>query len=366
MTDIYDQLPSEEDFGSLPKLALAAFAARCGRRVQHLYRWFGEDAMQAALAFAEDPTASKREEIAQIRGDFIRYIKECDYANWTAAAYAMGAAEDAADVAAKALGSGYTIGSITWSARNVLVATVEAARSARIDLAELCAHINHDFALLSQVSLRDTWNDTTRVPPDFFAVHSIFDIHAEPDGKSIITIAGLINDKLIARCQSDPSQLLSMSPRQFEEFVAELFNGFGFDVELTSRTRDGGRDIVAVSHKIVAVKYLVECKRYARDKKVGVGAVRQLHGVTVSEGATKGILATTSCFTAPAVAYTEKHLWQLEGRNLDGLIQWLNCYQSLQLRRLASFSALAGLGHGQETMHNPAAPADRKASLSGR
>jgi hypothetical protein len=36
--------------------------------------------------------------------------------------------------------------------------------------------------------------------------------------------------------------------RTLEEIVAELFDNFGYEVELTKRTRDGGRDIIAIRH----------------------------------------------------------------------------------------------------------------------
>ena len=47
----------------------------------------------------------------------------------------------------------------------------------------------------------------------------------------------------------DPSQLCEIDRRVFEELVAELFDGFGYAVELTARTRDGGRDMIAVGQK---------------------------------------------------------------------------------------------------------------------
>jgi hypothetical protein len=44
--------------------------------------------------------------------------------------------------------------------------------------------------------------------------------------------------------------LLQMASREFEELVAELWKRFGYEVELTKATRDGGYDVVAVKHGI--------------------------------------------------------------------------------------------------------------------
>lgn len=43
-----------------------------------------------------------------------------------------------------------------------------------------------------------------------------------------------------------PEEMKTMNRRLFEEMIAELFDGFGFKVELTKKTRDGGRDIIAI------------------------------------------------------------------------------------------------------------------------
>lgn len=88
-----------------------------------------------------------------------------------------------------------------------------------------------------------------------------------------------------------------LTPRKFEELVAELFRGKGYDIELTPPTADGGFDIRAVHRQAVGTAMvLIECKRYSQ-KKAGLGVVRGLYGVVESERATRGIIATTSVFT---------------------------------------------------------------------
>lgn len=77
----------------------------------------------------------------------------------------------------------------------------------------------------------------------------------------------------------------------------------GFEVELSKQTRDNGYDILALKNVIglSPVKYLVECKRYAEKRKVGVELIRSFKEVLQTENANKGIIATTSYFTKPAL-----------------------------------------------------------------
>ena len=129
--------------------------------------------------------------------------------------------------------------------------------------------------------------------------------------------------RVLSEARSKPAELFHLSSRQFEELVAEIWKRFGYSVELTAQTRDGGRDIIAVRESEVNVRFLIECKRYARDRKVGVRTVRELYGVKVDECATKAILATTSTFTSGAQELFRRRLWELEPRDFEGVVDWI-------------------------------------------
>jgi hypothetical protein len=164
-----------------------------------------------------------------------------------------------------------------------------------------------------------------------FAVISQFDLDADVDGQNILQVGSFVNAKLIQYFLDHPTDLRTMDSRHFEELIAELFDGFGYLVELTTATRDNGRDVIAIGNETVAKsKYLIECKRYAELNKVGIQPVRSLHGVVTDERATKGIIATTSTFTAPANEFLERNKWTLEGRDFDGVLDWLKAYQKLK------------------------------------
>lgn len=136
-----------------------------------------------------------------------------------------------------------------------------------------------------------------------------------------------INEELVRHLAGHPEQLQGLDPRRFEELVCELFGDFGYEVILTPRSRDGGFDIRAI-HKdsVGTLLYLVECKRYQRDRPVGVEIVRSLYGVAAAERASCGVLATTSYFTRGAKEFAKKAQYQLSLRDFDDLAGWLRTY----------------------------------------
>jgi len=153
-----------------------------------------------------------------------------------------------------------------------------------------------------------------------------FDLLPQEQEPPIIDVAHWVDEALIRRFAANPEQLKVMNRRLFEELIAELFAGFGYEVELTKRTRDGGKDVVAVRHEEVNVRYLIQCKRPDPGNPVGVAAVRELLGVKTSERATKGILATTAHFTLDAQILFQQHQWELDPRDFDAIKEWIDRY----------------------------------------
>ena len=132
-----------------------------------------------------------------------------------------------------------------------------------------------------------------------------------------------MDSALIERLGQSPNDLRTHDRRKFEEVVAELFAGFGYDVELTQRTRDGGKDIVAVRRREISLRFLIECRRPDPGNRVGVSAVRELYGVKCDDGASKAILATTSYFTPDAKLFFGRHKWELEPKDFHDLKEWI-------------------------------------------
>ena len=126
-----------------------------------------------------------------------------------------------------------------------------------------------------------------------------------------------------------PSSILELSSRRFEEVVAELMCDLGYHVELTPATRDGGKDILAyMTTPHGKVLCLVEAKKYRQDRKIGVGLVRQLYGTLIDHDANSAMCVTTSFFSHDARAFQERHEFRLALRDYGHLVEWIQRYGS--------------------------------------
>lgn len=138
----------------------------------------------------------------------------------------------------------------------------------------------------------------------------------------------IVNNELINFLKRNPKLLYKLDPQKFEELVAELLSDMGYVVELTKRTRDGGVDIFATQKTGVGESLLlVDCKRYAPHKHIGVSVVRSLYGITEQFKATMGIIATTSFFSKPAVEFKKQVKHRISLKDYKDIIAWLNNYK---------------------------------------
>jgi restriction system protein len=94
--------------------------------------------------------------------------------------------------------------------------------------------------------------------------------------------------------------LQSVTPRQFEFAIAELFQKLGFTAQVTSEGNDGGIDIFLHREKI---KYVVQCKQYSETNMVGRVEIQQFHSAILHSKAIKGFFVTTSSFNNNAIEY---------------------------------------------------------------
>jgi Holliday junction resolvasome RuvABC ATP-dependent DNA helicase subunit len=126
----------------------------------------------------------------------------------------------------------------------------------------------------------------------------------EEDAKETLAAFGLTARPI--NNVSDPSELDSLSGVEFEKLILSLLQRMGFRAEMTRTTGDGGIDIVANLDKpIIGGRYLIQCKRFA-ESLIGAPVVREFYGAIVADRkAVKGILITTSNFTAQAREFTE-------------------------------------------------------------
>lgn len=143
------------------------------------------------------------------------------------------------------------------------------------------------------------------------------------DTHRILQVADSVNADLLERVARQPSLASDLTPRAFEELVAEMYRRRGFSVELTPLFKDGGVDIWASRHDAFGeLLYLVECKRWAPARPVGVEVVRGLYGVVAAHDASAGVVVTTSGFTRGAVEFRRDRPYRLQLTSLSDLISW--------------------------------------------
>jgi HJR/Mrr/RecB family endonuclease len=134
-----------------------------------------------------------------------------------------------------------------------------------------------------------------------------------------------IETKEVLSKLDNQTNLASMDWQDFENLIAELFQKEfaeeGTEIKLTQSSRDKGVDAVVINNDpIRGGKYIIQAKRYTNT--VDVSAVRDLVAVVAHEGASRGILVTTSTYGADAYAFVQnKPITLLDGSKLLGLLE---------------------------------------------
>jgi restriction system protein len=121
------------------------------------------------------------------------------------------------------------------------------------------------------------------------------------------------------------TNLAAMDWGDFEHLIRQLFemefSQNGGEVKVTQASSDGGVDAIAFDpDPIRGGKIVIQAKRYTNT--VGVAAVRDLYGTVLNEGASKGILVTTSDYGRDSYEFSkDKPLTLLNGSNLLALLE---------------------------------------------
>lgn len=124
---------------------------------------------------------------------------------------------------------------------------------------------------------------------------------------------------------NDQQNVAAMPWQDFEYLIRELFHAefskSGGEVKVTQASADGGVDAIAFDpDPLRGGKIVIQAKRYTNT--VGVSAVRDLYGTVLNEGASSGILVTTSDYGRAAYQFAkDKPLKLLNGSNLLHLLE---------------------------------------------
>ena len=134
-----------------------------------------------------------------------------------------------------------------------------------------------------------------------------------------------VEGRSVVKRLDDSVNLAAMDWEDFEHLVRELFQQEfgrnGGEVRVTQASADGGVDAIAFDpDPIRGGKIVIQAKRYTNT--VGVSAVRDLYGTVMNEGATKGILVTTSNFGGDSHDFVkDKPLSLINGNHLLSLLE---------------------------------------------
>jgi len=129
----------------------------------------------------------------------------------------------------------------------------------------------------------------------------------------------------VADSLDDSVNIAAMDWQDFEHLIREIFekefNESGGEVKITQASRDGGVDAIAFDpDPLKGGKFVIQAKRYTN--VVGVAAVRDLYGTVINEGASRGILVTTSQYGPDAYDFAkDKPITLYDGSNLLHLLK---------------------------------------------
>jgi len=114
----------------------------------------------------------------------------------------------------------------------------------------------------------------------------------------VVFVIDRINSDYNQRKLMTVDNLQTLSPSEFEQYVAGVFAAKGFRTSVSGRTGDGGVDINLEKGDLKAI---VQCKRYRRS--VGVEEIREFSDVANRAEAQRAYFVTTSEFTSAAVGW---------------------------------------------------------------
>jgi restriction endonuclease Mrr len=135
--------------------------------------------------------------------------------------------------------------------------------------------------------------------------------------------------ELVSWLSRNYQDIYFVNPRRVEEIVRDVLReAINVELAMTTQSRDGGIDLIGLEGD---KKLIVEVKRYAKSRKIGVRIVRNLAGVLLRENSRRGLIVTTSDFTETSkmeasilAKQDQTYPVEIELRTLDEFIPWLN------------------------------------------
>ncbi|MEK6407933.1 MAG: restriction endonuclease [Acidobacteriota bacterium] len=121
------------------------------------------------------------------------------------------------------------------------------------------------------------WYEVFLAFNDTESLERLAKFYQSPQGHTERLVEVVTDARILEHFASYPHRLLSATPREFEQLIAELLDRLGYKhIELSSPGRDGGVDITAyIEHAVAVERVIVQCKRYSLPNKVGEPTIKQ-------------------------------------------------------------------------------------------
>jgi len=156
-------------------------------------------------------------------------------------------------------------------------------------------------------------------------------LHESPDGvpSAVYVDFERITGNLIAYLSRNPTELHKVGWQKFELLIARLLEETGYEVAHTPLTRDGGVDLWALKRDdLGTVQYAIDVKKYSPDRIIGPQPVRSIYGVVQAEGASVGMIVTTSRFGPKAIELAEQLRYRLALKDFEDVVEWMRLVDS--------------------------------------
>ena len=142
---------------------------------------------------------------------------------------------------------------------------------------------------------------STIPPPDVLLQATVLHLGNQVDEGELVAGVSVAWFEVIAQLDRDPEFLFKIPWRKLEEIIAGAYERAGWEVVLTHRSGDGGRDVIATRIDMGSIRILDQIKAYKQGHLVTADEVRSMLGVLEAEkNASKGLVTTTSSF-APGI-----------------------------------------------------------------
>lgn len=138
-----------------------------------------------------------------------------------------------------------------------------------------------------------------------------------------------ISNEYMLWLKKHPNMIEKVSWEAFEKIIAEIFSANGFHIILTGKIKGLSADIIAIKEDFsgIETRYLIECKKYNRNRKIGLNIINGVIGAKQRANFEHALLVTTSTYSKEVIASNNRfENLNLHLKDANDVIKWLSDY----------------------------------------